>query len=110
VLPDCEFSNSGLLETDILQLQDLFPDLQNWAIRHALIESNGVVATALDTLLSVQYLQSSTAQTTGPDALSSADDTKSEALVGNRSVYGSDAAKVTDGEAGMSNAKTLKSE
>lgn len=110
VLPDHEFSNSGLLETDILQLQDLFPDLQNWAIRHALIESHGVVATALDTLLSVQYLQSATAQATAPDALSSAGDTKNEALGGNRSVYGYDAAKMTDGEAGMNNAKTLKSE
>lgn len=110
VLPDREFSNSGLLETDILQLQDLFPDLRGWAIRHALLESNGVVATALDTLLSVQYLQSATSQRTASDALSSAGDTKIENLGGNRSVYGYDAARMTDGEASMSNAKTLKSE
>ncbi|KAM0459749.1 hypothetical protein ACHAPV_005463 [Trichoderma viride] len=108
VLPDSEFSNSGLLETDILQLQDLFPDLQSWAIRHALLESSGVVATALDTLLSVQYLQSATAQSTAPDALSSAGDTKIEALSGKRSVYGYDAARMADGEASMSNGKTLK--
>lgn len=110
MLPDSEFSNSGLLETDILQLQDLFPDLQSWAIRHALLESSGVVATALDTLLSVQYLQSATAQSTAPDALSSAGDTKIEALSGKRSVYGYDAARMADGEASMSNGKTLKSE
>jgi hypothetical protein len=110
VLPDREFSHPGLLETDILQLQDLFPDLQSWAIRHALLESNGVVATALDTLLSVQYLQSATAQKTAPDALSSASDTKIEDLGGNSSVHGYNAARMTDGEASMSNAKTLKSE
>lgn len=110
VLPGSEFSKSGVLETDILQLQDLFPDLQSWDIRHALLEANNVVATALDILLSVQYLQSATAQRTAPDALSIAGDTKIEALGGNRRVYGYDAARMTDGETTMSNPKTPKSE
>lgn len=110
MLPDGEFSKSGMLETDVLQLQDLFPDLQSWDVRHALLEANGVVATALDTLLSVQYLQSATAQRAAPDAPSIANDTKIEALGENRSVYGYDAARMTNSETSMSNPKTLKSE
>lgn len=110
MIPDGEFSKSGMLETDILQLQDLFPDLQSWDIRHALLEANGVVATALDTLLSVQYLLSTTAQKTAPDALSIPGDTKTEDLGRNRSVYGYDAARMANSETSMSSPKTLKSE
>ncbi|KAL6911069.1 hypothetical protein GGI43DRAFT_391929 [Trichoderma evansii] len=108
MLPDEEFSKSGMLETDLLQLQDLFPDLQSWDIRHALLEANGVVAIALDTLLSVQYLQSVTAQETTLGALSIAGDTKNEALGGNRSVFGYDATTTTNGETGMGSPKMVK--
>ncbi|KAL7926710.1 hypothetical protein ACQKWADRAFT_281149 [Trichoderma austrokoningii] len=108
VLPDSEFSKSGMLETDVLQLQGLFPDLQDWDIRHALLEANGIVATALDTLLNVQYLQSATAKRTAPHTFSISGDTKIEAFGGERSVYGYDAARMADGETSMSNPETLK--
>jgi hypothetical protein len=109
-VPDNEFSKSVMLETDILQLQDLFPDIQTWDIRHALLEANGIVAIALDTLLSVQYLRSATAQNTAPDALSTGGDTKVEPLGGSYSIYGYDAAGTIDDETSMSDPKTLKSE
>lgn len=108
MIPDGEFSQSGMLETDILQLQDLFPDLQSWDIRHALLEANGVVATALDTLLSVQYLQTTTAQKTASDALSIAGDTKTEGLGRNRSIYGYDSARMANSETSIRSPKILK--
>ncbi|KAM0244416.1 hypothetical protein ACHAQJ_010762 [Trichoderma viride] len=103
-----EFPKPGMLETDILQLQNLFPDLQSWDIRHALLEANGVVATALDTLLSVQYFQSDTRQVNSPDALLIPGDSRIEAVGGDSCVNGYDKANMVYSENSKRNTKTLK--
>ncbi|KAL6854668.1 hypothetical protein J3F83DRAFT_754413 [Trichoderma novae-zelandiae] len=51
-------SKADLIESDVVQLQTLFPDIKTHDIRQSLIDANGVVATALDSLLSLHYLQS----------------------------------------------------
>ena len=55
---DGELTKAESIESDVAQLQALFPEVKSLDIRQALVDANGVVAAALDTLLSVQYLQS----------------------------------------------------
>ncbi|KAL7946636.1 hypothetical protein V8C42DRAFT_318414 [Trichoderma barbatum] len=67
--PDAELSQFEVLERDVLQLQSLFPRINNLDIRNVLTSANGVVAAALDSLLNLQYLQSishDTASSNGP--------------------------------------------
>ncbi|TFA97638.1 hypothetical protein CCMA1212_010596, partial [Trichoderma ghanense] len=59
---DGELPIAESIESDVVQLQALFPEIKSLDIRHALVDANGVVAVALDTLLSVQYLQSTRQQ------------------------------------------------
>jgi hypothetical protein len=109
-LPDGKLSKLGIIETDVLQLQNLFPDLQSWDIRHALLEANGVVATALDTLLSIQYFQSNTNQMNSPDALLITGDSRAEAVGRDSDAYVYDKANLVYSEDSMKDAKALKSE
>ncbi|PTB71246.1 hypothetical protein M440DRAFT_1406779 [Trichoderma longibrachiatum ATCC 18648] len=62
------------IKSDVEQLQALFPEIQRLDIRQALLGANGVVATALDTLLSVQYLRSTRQQPVSSNALLSIDE------------------------------------
>ncbi|KAH0491500.1 hypothetical protein TgHK011_002929 [Trichoderma gracile] len=57
-----EVTTDELLESDVVQLQALFPEIKSLDIRQALVDANGVVAVALDTLLSIQYLQATRQQ------------------------------------------------
>lgn len=59
---DSQLSKSEVLEKDILQLQSLFPRIDGVDIRQVLTNANGVVAAALDSLLNLQYIQSTSDQ------------------------------------------------
>ncbi|KAL7929093.1 hypothetical protein V8C35DRAFT_325472 [Trichoderma chlorosporum] len=71
-----DISKSDVFERDILQLQDLFPRIDRLDIRHVLTNENGVVAAALDSLLNLEYLQSTSHPTASPDRFPSADDSR----------------------------------
>ncbi|KAK4077960.1 uncharacterized protein Triagg1_3654 [Trichoderma aggressivum f. europaeum] len=59
---DTRLSKSEVLERDIMQLQSLFPRIDGVDIRHVLNNADGVVAAALDSLLNLQYIQSTSDQ------------------------------------------------
>ncbi|KAL7782113.1 hypothetical protein V8C37DRAFT_398020 [Trichoderma ceciliae] len=106
--PDGESSKFDMLESDVLQLQNLFPDLQRFDVRHALIEANGVVATALDSLLSVQYVQSTSHRMTSSEGLLGAGYSWLEVVGKGSGVYGYDMTNTVYSENNMSDTKALK--
>ncbi|RFU71906.1 smr domain-containing, partial [Trichoderma arundinaceum] len=97
-----------MLESDAVQLQNLFPDLKSLEIRQALIEANGVVATALDILLSVQYFHSAGHQPTSLNGPLSADDSRVEAVGGDVDICGCDQSNMVYSGDRQSNRKVLK--
>ncbi|PNP50253.1 hypothetical protein THARTR1_09084 [Trichoderma harzianum] len=77
---DTQLSKSELLERDILQLRSLFPRLDGVDIRHVLINANGVVAAALDSLLNLQYIQSTSDQAPSSNGLLDAKDSGAKSV------------------------------
>ncbi|KAL7952915.1 hypothetical protein V8C34DRAFT_298258 [Trichoderma compactum] len=66
---DTHLSKSEVLERDIMQLQSLFPRINGVDIRHVLTNADGVVASALDSLLNLQYIQSTSDQAPSSNGL-----------------------------------------
>lgn len=107
--PKAEVSKFEILESDVLQLQNLFPGISSLDIRHALIDTNGVVATALDTLLSLQYLQSTSHQTASSNGPLGADDSSIQSVGKASDTYGYDKRNMAS-ENSVSDTTGLKSE
>lgn len=71
---DTQLSKSEILERDIMQLQSLFPRINGVDIRHVLNNADGVVAAALDSLLNLQYIQSTSDQAPSSNGLLNANE------------------------------------
>ncbi|OPB36038.1 hypothetical protein A0O28_0112040 [Trichoderma guizhouense] len=77
---DSQLSKSEVLEKDILQLQSLFPRIDGVDIRQVLTNANGVVAAALDSLLNLQYIQSTSDQAPSSNGLLDANESGAKSV------------------------------
>lgn len=77
---DSQLSRSEVLEKDVLQLQSLFPRIDGIDIRQVLTNANGVVAAALDSLLNLQYIQSTSDQAPSSNGLLDANESGAKSV------------------------------